>query len=528
MSMDENVFFREATLRICSSLDIETALKNCFEYVKAFIPAIRMSLHIWDADLNLVRFVASVGANLPEGSEKVLSLPEKGRSERAALLEKGEIIHIANQPDPKLGLQEIQERLGLNPNISMMSMALKLEGNRIGSLGLVADGVNQYTDEHARLLLLLHGPFAIAMSNALKHQELIRYKDMLADDNRYLFDELRSALGDEIIGSDFGLKTVMEMVQQVAPLDSPVLLLGETGTGKEVIANAIHYSSPRKDGPFIKVNCGAIPETLLDSELFGHEKGAFTGAISQRRGRFERADKGTIFLDEIGELPPQAQVRLLHVLQKKEIERVGGTRSIPVDIRILSATNRNLQEMIASGRFREDLWFRLNVFPITIPPLRQRKEDIPALVHHFVDRKSMELKLTERPVLAPGTIDKLVAYHWPGNVRELENMVERALIQNHGGILSFDTLLPGLAPGDRKGVQDAGRHRVLLSLDEIAGRHIRRALEMARGKINGPGGAAQILGLHPNTLRKRMNKLGIPYGRRSWLLPGSQTERTKP
>src|SRR5512139_3834719 len=371
MNMDENFFFREATLRICSSLDIETALKNCFEYIKAFIPVVRMSLHIWDADLNLVRFVASVGANLPEGSEKVLSLPEKGRSERAALLEKGEIIHIANQPDPKLGLQEIQERLGLNPNISMMSMALKLEGNRIGSLGLVADGLNQYTNEHARLLQLLHGPFAIAMSNALKHQEVIRFKDMLADDNRYLFDELRSVAGDEIIGSDFGLKTVMEMVQQVARLDSPVLLLGETGTGKEVFANAIHYSSPRKDGPFIKVNCGAIPETLLDSELFGHEKGAFTGAISQRRGRFERADRGTIFLDEIGELPPQAQVRLLHVLQKKEIERVGGTRPIPVDIRIISATHRNLGEMIASGRFREDLWFRLNVFPIMIPPLRQ-------------------------------------------------------------------------------------------------------------------------------------------------------------
>ena len=323
-----------------------------------------------------------------------------------------------------------------------MTMALKLEGNSIGDLGLVADGLNQYTDEHARLLRLLHEPFAIAMSNALKHQEVIRFKDMLADDNRYLLDELRSVSGDEIIGSDFGLKAVMEMVQQVAPLDSPVLLLGETGTGKEVIANAIHYSSPRKDGPFIKVNCGAIPETLLDSELFGHEKGAFTGAISQRRGRFERADKGTIFLDEIGELPSQAQVRLLHVLQKKEIERVGGTSSIPVDIRIISATHRNLEEMIASGRFREDLWFRLNVFPIMIPPLRQRREDIPALVHHFIDRKSMELKLTERPVLAPGAIDRLIAYDWPGNVRELENMIERALIQHRGGVLSFETLLP--------------------------------------------------------------------------------------
>jgi transcriptional regulator with GAF, ATPase, and Fis domain len=523
MREDENVFFRQATLRICSSLDIETALKRCFEYIRPFIPVIRMSLHILDADLNVLRFVASVGDDLQEGSEQVLPLPEKGRNERAALWKNGEVIRIMNQPDPKLGSPEIQERLGLKPNISVMNMALKLEGNWIGGVGLIADGLNQYNDEHARLLLLLHEPFAIAMSNALKHMEVIRLKDLLADDNRYLFDELRSVSGDEIIGSDFGLKAVMKMVQQVGPLDSPVLLLGETGTGKEVIANAIHYSSPRRDGPFIKVNCGAIPETLVDSELFGHEKGAFTGAIGQRRGRFERADKGTIFLDEIGELPPQAQVRLLHVLQKKEIERVGGASSIPVDIRIISATHRNLEEMIASGRFREDLWFRLNVFPITIPPLRQRREDIPALVHHFIDRKSVELKLTERPVLAPGAIDRLIAYDWPGNVREVENMIERALIQHRGGVLSFETLLPLPISGGREGVEAAGRNRPLLSLDEMNARHIRQALETAGGKINGRGGAAQILGIHPNTLRKRMNKLGIPFGRRSWQLSSGQT-----
>jgi transcriptional regulator with GAF, ATPase, and Fis domain len=516
MSVDENIFFREATLRICSSLNIVTALKSCFDYIKLYIPMNRMSLHILDADLNVLRFVASLRDDAMEDSERVLPLPEKGRNERAALLKNEEVIRIINQPDPRLGFQEIQKRLGLKPNVSVITMTLKLEGNSIGELGLVADGLNRYNNEHARLLQLLHEPFAIAMSNALRHQEVIRFKDMLADDNRYLFEELRSVLGDEIIGSDFGLKAVMEMVQQVAPLDSPVLLLGETGTGKEVIANAIHYSSPRKDGPFIKVNCGAIPETLLDSELFGHEKGAFTGAISQRRGRFERADKGTIFLDEIGELPPQAQVRLLHVFQKKEIERVGGTSSIPVDIRIISATHRNLEEMIASGRFRKDLWFRLNIFPITIPPLRQRREDIPALVHHFIDRKTKELKLTERPVLGHGAIDRLVAYDWPGNVRELENMIERALIQYRRGVLSFETLLPMSVSGDPEVLQDSGRNRALLSLDEINARHIRQAVKLAQGKINGPGGAAQILGLHPNTLRKRMNKLGIPYGRRSW------------
>jgi len=518
MNVDENVFFREATLRICSSLDIVTALKRCFEYIRAFIPANGMTLHILDPDLNLLKFVASVG--LHRVNERVLHLPEKGQDKRAAdlqeafLTNEGKVLIL--HPDKEAGLPEILEQLGVNANISLMNMILQLEGNRIGTLAVYADGLNQYKDEHSRLLQLLHGPFAIAMSNALEHQEIIRLKDMLADDNRYLNKELRSVSGDEIIGWDFGLRPVMEMVRQVAHLDSPVLLLGETGAGKEVIANAIHYSSLRKDGPFIKVNCGAIPETLLDSELFGHEKGAFTGAVAQRRGRFERADKGTIFLDEIGELPLQAQVKLLYILQKKEIERVGGTSSIPVDIRIISATHRNLEEMIASGRFREDLWFRLNVFPITIPPLRQRKEDIRALVHYFIERKTKELKLRERPVLGHGAIDRLVAYDWPGNVRELENMIERALIQHRGGALSFETLLPVSHSRAHTPMQDSGRHRDLPPLDEMTLQHIRHALEMAGGKINGPGGAAQILGLHPNTLRHRMNKLGIPYGGKSW------------
>lgn len=521
MNLDENVFFREATLRICSSLDIATALKRFFEYIRSFIPANGMTLHILDPDLNLLKFVASVGLN--HVNERVLPLPEKGRDRRASdlqapfLTDEGKVLIL--HPDTEPGLPEILEQLGVNANISLMNLMLQLEGNRIGSLALYADGLNQYTGEHARLLQLLHGPVAIAMSKALEHQELIRLKDMLADDNRYLYNELRSVSGEEIIGSDFGLKTVMEMVRQVAPLESPVLLLGETGTGKEVIANAIHYLSPRKDGPFIKVNCGAIPDTLLDSELFGHEKGAFTGAISQKRGRFERADKGTIFLDEIGELPLQAQVRLLRVLQTKEIERVGGANPIAVDIRVIAATHRDLKEMIASGRFREDLWFRLNVFPITIPPLRHRREDIPALVHHLMERKSRELKLAERPVLAPGALDTFMAYDWPGNVRELENLIERALIQSRGGALSFETLFEIQVPVNQDIVHGKGRNRTFLSFDEITAQHIRQALQVAGGKISGPGGAAQLLGLHPNTLRTKMSKLGIPYGRKSWLRP---------
>jgi transcriptional regulator with GAF, ATPase, and Fis domain len=387
-----------------------------------------------------------------------------------------------------------------------------VESKKLGALVLLAEGRGRFSDEHARLFSLLNEPFAIALSNTLKHQEVLRLKDLLADDNRYLHHELLRLSGEEIVGAEFGLKGVMAMVQQVASLNSPVLLLGETGVGKDVIANAIHYSSPRKDGPFIKVNCGAIPETLLDSELFGHEKGAFTGALSQKRGRFERASQGTIFLDEIGELPPQAQVRMLRVLQYKEIERVGGTSPIPVDIRLIAATNRDLEEMTKAKQFREDLWFRLNVFPIKIPPLRERKEDIPALVHYFIGRKSRELRLPAPPPLAAGIIDRLTTYHWPGNVRELENVIERALILSKGKPLTFDDLFGGKAD-DRSSVP-AGPEDQPVKLDEVMSRHIRRVLEMTNGKVHGKGGAAELLGINPSTLRNRMNQLGIPYGRR--------------
>jgi len=273
---------------------------------------------------------------------------------------------------------------------------------------------------------------------------VLRYQAILLDDRRFLNRELCGDTADEIIGSNTGLRNVMEMVRQVAPLNNTVLLLGETGTGKEVIANAIHFLSPRKDGPFIKVNCGALPESLIDSELFGHERGAFTGAVVESRGRFERAEGGTIFLDEIGELPPAAQVRLLRVLQHREVERVGAKRPIQVNIRVIAATHRNLQNMIAEGRFREDLWYRLSGFPIFVPPLRQRKEDVPALIRHFVTLKSRELGIGLPPSVAPGALTRLMDNSWPGNVRELENLVERELIRHrggHGGPLTFESVL---------------------------------------------------------------------------------------
>jgi PAS domain S-box-containing protein len=329
------------------------------------------------------------------------------------------------------------------------------------------------------------------------------------EDSRFLQRELHRLSGDEIIGARFGLKDVMEKANIASSVGSPVLLLGETGVGKDIIANYIHYTSSRYRESFIPVNCGAIPDALIDSELFGHEKGAFTGALSQKRGRFERADKGTIFLDEIGELPLPAQVRLLRVLQSREIERVGSVKTISLDIRIIAATNRNLEEMVKNRQFREDLWFRLNVLPILIPPLRLRIEDIPALTQHLIERKTKELKLGHAPDLAMGAMDTLRSYHWPGNVRELENVIERAMILHRGHPIRFDDL--GLAPVEPANTIAGVLKDETLELDALVKRHIQRVLKQTKGKIHGPGGAGEILGVNPDTLRYRMKKLGIPF-----------------
>jgi transcriptional regulator with GAF, ATPase, and Fis domain len=277
------------------------------------------------------------------------------------------------------------------------------------------------------------------------------------------------------------------------------------------MATAIHNLSPRRDGPFIKVNCGAIPESLMDSELFGHEKGAFTGAFGQKRGRFERANGGTIFLDEIGELPLGAQVRLLRILQEKELERVGGTETINVDIRIIAATHSNIEKLITEGKFRQDLYFRLCVFPITIPPLRERLTDIPILVHHFIKKKAQEMGKVDIPLIASGAIQTLMDYSWPGNVRELQNVVERALILSDGESLSFDNI----------DIQDSSKDTIFSSVDTDAldfnmavTKIITRALEQTNGRIEGENGAAKLLNLNPSTLRTKMRKLGIPFGKK--------------
>ncbi len=308
------------------------------------------------------------------------------------------------------------------------------------------------------------------------------------------------AENDLIIGDGDAMQYVMSRVEQVAPTDATVLLIGETGTGKELLARAVHRQSPRRDRPFVVVNCAAMPASLIESELFGRERGAFTGAHATQIGRFELANRGTIFLDEIGELPMEVQPKLLRVLQEGQVERLGNPRPIDVDVRVVAATNRDLEEEVRQGRFRADLFYRLNVFPITLPSLRQRREDIPALVRHLVARLARDLR---RPIdtIPDGTLSALQRHDWPGNVRELENVLQRAIIVSRDGVLTVaETCSPAI---------EGGPSTARLTLIEVERRHIVHVLSDVRWRVEGPGGAAQILGLKPSTLRSRMVKLGI-------------------
>jgi PAS domain S-box-containing protein len=356
-----------------------------------------------------------------------------------------------------------------------------------------------------------------ALREALAEVETLR--DRLQAENAYLQAEVRNeGRFDSIVGESPALKEVLDQIDQVAPTNSSVLIIGESGTGKEAMARAIHDLSPRRDRPLIKVNCGAITPTLIESELFGHDKGAFTGASRQRQGHFELADGGTIFLDEVGELPPDAQVKLLRVLQEHEISRLGSEKAITVDVRVIAATNRDLVEMVEGGQFRMDLFYRLNVFPLTVPPLRERREDIPLLVAKFLADQARALGRSFSRVSEDG-MRLLMEYHWPGNIRELQNVIERA------AILARDKVVPiaphlvtsgivgtmGDTPVANMGTVD--QEEAFVSLAESEARYIRRVLEHTGWAIAGRGGAAEILDLPASTLRSRMKKLGIERGR---------------
>ncbi|MCK4871120.1 MAG: sigma 54-interacting transcriptional regulator [Phycisphaerales bacterium] len=396
----------------------------------------------------------------------------------------------------------------------IMAGALSLEGEPVGMLILSATAPGSFRDEYEPVIRALLEPFAVALVNDRQHRELRRLREAVEADNRSLLSRLgRQDISDSIIGAESGLRTVMERVELVSQSNAPVLILGETGSGKEVAARAIHKRSARQASPFLRVNCGAIPPELIDSELFGHERGSFTGAVSLRKGWFERADGGTLFLDEVGELPLAAQVRLLRVLQDGTFERVGGQRELSVDVRVVAATNRDLRAMAADGRFREDLWYRIAVFPVKIPPLRERVDDIPPLAAHFALRAAKRLGTT--PIVpAPRDNELLVMYAWPGNVRELAAVIERAAILGNGRTLDVAKAL-GVDTRIIRSEEPAGPSAPppmpsrTLALDAVMKSHIESILTRTHGRVEGPHGAARLLEMNPNTLRSRMRKLGI-------------------
>ncbi|PYV52605.1 MAG: Fis family transcriptional regulator [Acidobacteria bacterium] len=402
-------------------------------------------------------------------------------------------------------------------------------GRALGDLMIVRATEGTFTAEEVDFLSQAAGQIAIAIENALAYREISELKDKLAQEKLYLEEEIRTEMDfEQIVGTSPALKHVLQLVETVAASDSTVLLLGDTGTGKELIARAIHDRSRRKERTFVKLNCAAIPTGLLESELFGHEKGAFTGAISQKAGRMELADQGTLFLDEVGDIPIEIQPKLLRALQEREFERLGSTHTRKVNVRLIAATNRNLEKMIADREFRSDLFYRLNVFPIRIPPLRDRREDIPLLVSHFVQKcaKQMQKKIETIP---PATMKGLTAWEWPGNIRELENFIERAVILTRGKSLeaplselrkaSTDTPpSPGVQPAQediarivKESISAAlnGKKNFSDEYSQKQREEIVRVLTEAKGRVGGADGAAARMGINRTTLILRMKKFGI-------------------
>jgi formate hydrogenlyase transcriptional activator len=388
----------------------------------------------------------------------------------------------------------------------------------LGVFGFGRSRENAFTEDDLTFLNQVGNQIALAVENALAYGQVSELKDQLARENVYLESEIRSELYfEEIVGNSEPIRRAIKEIETVAPADSTVLIFGETGTGKELIARALHNLSSRKSNAFVKLNCAAMPTGLLESELFGHEKGAFTGAITQRVGRFELANRGTIFLDEVGEIPLEMQPKLLRVLQEREFERLGSTRTMRTDARLIAATNRDLKAMVEEQRFRSDLYYRLNVFPIRVPSLRERKEDIPLLVRHFVKEFS---RRNQRVIdtIPSESMQALIRYHWPGNIRELQNVIERAVIISRGPVLNvaLGELTPDMTSTSAPIVTTAESASHESLQDMLAGterNQILRALEEAGGVVAGPNGAAARLGVKRSTLQLRMQKLGIRLSR---------------
>jgi formate hydrogenlyase transcriptional activator len=482
-----------------SKLDLRALFSEISASLRRVIQHEYTSLALFEESTNQMRVLA---LDFPQGKGLIheeMLVPLDGSIAGSAFRSRQPLIlnHAAME-----GFGSPTSRLFLAEGVrSTVCMPLTTHDRVLGTLSLASLRDAAFEQDDVDLLVQVAGQVAIAVENALAFQEIAELKNQLAQEKLYLEDEIRSEMHfDEIVGESPLLRAVLKQVETVAPTDSTVLIQGETGTGKELIARAIHNLSHRREHTFVKVNCAAIPIGLLESELFGHERGAFTGAIAQRNGRFELAHRGTLFLDEVGDIPLELQPKLLHVLQEQEFERLGSTRTIHVDVRVVAATNRDLTEMVAERTFRSDLYYRLRVFPLVVPPLRERQDDIPTLVRYFAQKYARRMNRTVETIPSE-TLDSLVRYSWPGNIRELENLIERAVIVSPGPVLRVPLselkLLAEPVAGD------------ILTLEAAERQHILKALEATKWVLAGPHGAAAKLGMKRTTLQSRMQKLGI-------------------
>jgi formate hydrogenlyase transcriptional activator len=411
-------------------------------------------------------------------------------------------IEILSKRDIDSLPEVVTEPLRAESIVSMAVVPLVISQGPLGALALGSRRLNHFNQTDADLLTQIGYQISLALENAVAYGRLTTSKDRLEDERLYLESEIRAESNfDDIVGHSPALKKVLDQVAVVAPTESSVLLYGETGTGKELIARAIHNLSSRRERTFVRLNCAAIPSGLVESELFGHEKGAFTGALMQKRGRFELADKGTLFLDEIGDISLELQPKLLRALQEREFERLGSTKTIRVNVRLIAATHRDLSAMIRNGQFREDLFYRLSVFPLEIPPLRERREDIPLLVHYFVSRLSRRMRKQIKTV-PKQVMDALVSCDWPGNIRELRNLLERAIILTQGEELNVPLAELQMA-------QTRSSTPRVSSFQAAEREAILNALKLSNGRLSGPGGAAESLGLKRTTLQNKMRRLNI-------------------
>jgi formate hydrogenlyase transcriptional activator len=513
---ERNRALLEINNTIITNLTQEALLHSVAEALRRIIPFDGAALTLYSPATKTFRYLAIQGA-LP--SEFFRAGLEFARTESVAAW-------VCDQQRPVLrGDLETQQqypndrRLVAEGIKADCLVPLIVGGRSIGTLNVGSKTKNQYAEADVQLLQEVGNQIALAVENMQSYEEIATLKARLEKENVYLQEEIRTEHNfEEIVGSSPGLLAVLHQLEQVARTASTVLICGETGTGKELIARAIHGRSPRKHRPLVKVNCSAISAGLVESELFGHMKGAFTGAIERRIGRFELADGGTIFLDEVGELPLETQVKLLRVLQEQEFEPVGSSRSLRVDVRVIAATNRHLQEAVQAGTFRADLYYRLNVFPLEVPSLRERRSDIPQLAMCFLSHYAKKLGKSMEGI-SREAMDRLVSYAWPGNVRELQNVIERAVILARSSIVEAEPdlvsmLTSGVLSGMPGAPAESGQVAKPASptfgtLKEVERDHILAALRQTGGVVEGLKGAARILNLHPNTLRHRMDKLGI-------------------